>query len=203
MDKIIKSTNYPLLGEPKRMFEDDNIYVISELAVKDKMYSFVCPHCHTVFADSIQTDEVKMTKCPDCDTYICFSSRGKKVTSTLMRTRAITSNHNSCQEGVSVWKEGNQVKKKVLTVGQTTIGRQDDETPSDISLTDETASRRSIKIVVTKGKKSGNYTFKLEVLRTTNAIYINKNALYSKSSIYLNNGDRIKVGKTILTFMTK
>lgn len=203
MEDISKSVNYPLLGEPKLMFEDDNIYVISELAEEGKTYSFVCPHCHSVFLDSTLKEEVKMTKCPDCDTYICYSSRGKKISSTLSRTKALTSDQHSDQEGMLVWKEDEQICKRPLNIGQTIIGRQDEKEQSDISLTDATASRRSVKIVVSKGKRSGKYTFKLEVLRTTNAVYVNKNALYAKSSIYLNNGDKIKVGKTVFKLVTK
>ena len=203
MEDISKSVNYPLLGEPKLMFEDDNIYVISELAEEGKTYSFVCPHCHSVFLDSTLKEEVKMTKCPDCDTFICFSSKGKKKTPTLARTKALTSSPYSNQEGVLIWKDAGMVQKLVLNVGNTIIGRRDEDSPSDISLMDETASRRSVRITVTKGKKSGKYTFKLEVLRTTNAVYVNRNALYAKSSIYLNDGDRFKVGKTLFTLVTR
>ena len=40
-------------------------------------------------------------------------------------------------------------------------------------------------------------------MRTTNAVYVNHNALYSKSSIYLNYGDTIKVGETVFTLMAE
>ena len=121
----------------------------------------------------------------------------------MTRTKAITSDQHSDQEGMLVWKEDGQLCKRPLNVGSTIIGRQDEKEMSDISLTDATASRRSVKITVTKGKRSGKFTFKLEVLRTTNAVYVNKNALYAKSSIYLNDGDKIKVGKTVFTLATK
>ena len=68
---------------------------------------------------------------------------------------------------------------------------------------DNTASRRSVKIAVTRGEKSGKYNIKLTVLRTTNAVYVNNNALYSKSSIYLNYGDTFKVGGTVFTLIAK
>ena len=85
--------------------------------------------------------------------------------------------------------------------GETTIGRKSNDVPSDIGLDDGTASRRSVKIVVTRGEQTGKYIFKLVVLRTTNAVYVNQNALYNNSEIYLNYGDTIKLGETTLTLL--
>lgn len=83
-----------------------------------------------------------------------------------------------------------------LKSGTVTIGRKDDKESSDISIDDVTASRRSVKIEITKGKQSGGYIFKLTVLKTTNAVYVNHNAMYTNDSVYLNLGDIIKIGKT-------
>lgn len=46
------------------------------------------------------------------------------------------------------------------------------------------------------------------MIETEDMIYllifdINRNALYAKSSIYLNDGDRFKVGKTLFTLVTR
>lgn len=74
---------------------------------------------------------------------------------------------------------------------------------SDIMLNDATASRRSVRISVVKGESSGKYIFKLTVMRTTNAVYVNHNALYNKSSVYFNYGDTIKIGETVFSLMAK
>lgn len=197
------SKYFPLLGDPKRMFEDDNIYVISEKAEKGRTYSIVCPRCHSVFFACTRTDEVMKVKCPDCDTYICFSSHGNEKTSIRMRTKAISPIRDTNQEGILIWEEHGKERKWNLELGETIIGRQDKVESSDISLCDEAASRRSIKLSVVKGEKSGNFTFMLSVLRTTNAVYVNNNALYTGSSIYLNYGDRFKVGETVFVLVAK
>lgn len=201
MERKKRKMKYPLLGEAQQMFEGDNIYVVHERAIVDKVYSFICPRCHSVFISKTVNDEVVKVKCPECDTYICFSSQGERQDSTIRRTQIINGNESSTLEGVLVWSNNGHVESKVLMPGETTIGRKSNDVPSDIGLDDGTASRRSVKIVVTRGEQTGKYIFKLVVLRTTNAVYVNQNALYNNSEIYLNYGDTIKLGETTLTLL--
>lgn len=201
MERKKRKMKYPLLGEAQQMFEGDNIYVVHERAIVDKVYSFICPRCHSVFISKTVNDDVVKVKCPECDTYICFSSQGERQDSTIRRTQIITGNESSTLEGVLVWSNNGHVESKVLMPGETTIGRKSNDVPSDIGLDDGTASRRSVKIVVTRGEQTGKYIFKLVVLRTTNAVYVNQNALYNNSEIYLNYGDTIKLGETTLTLL--
>lgn len=203
MDKTVRRDQYPLLGEPQQLFEGDNVYVIHEKAEIGKVYSFKCPHCHSLFISKTVNDEVMKIKCLECDTYICFSSRGEEGVSAKRRTKVIAESEFPTREGILVWTRNNQIKSHLLVPGETIIGRADSNEPSNISIEDNTASRRSVKIVVTKGEQSGKYNFKLTVLRTTNAVYFNNNALYAKSSIYLNYGDNFKVGETVFTLMAK
>ncbi len=201
MDKYHQVDQYPLLGTPQQMFKGENIYVIHEKAEIGKFYSFKCPNCHSSFVSRTMNEEVVNIKCPECDTYICFSSRGKEGVPANRRTRIIVENAFSTQEGVLVWHENGQKMSRVLSPGEITIGRADTYEPSDVSIEDNTASRRSVKIVVTKGEQSAKYNFRLTVLRTTNPIYVNNNALYADSSIYLNYGDNFKVGETVFTLI--
>ena len=201
MERKKRKMKYPLLGEAQQMFEGDNIYVVHERAIVDKVYSFICPRCHSVFISKTVNDDVVKVKCPECDTYICFSSQGERQDSTIRRTQIINGNESSTLEGVLVWSNNGHVESKVLMPGETTIGRKSNDVPSDIGLDDGTASRRSVKIVVTRGEQTGKYIFKLVVLRTTNAVYVNQNALYNNSEIYLNYGDTIKLGETTLTLL--
>ena len=181
MERKKRKMKYPLLGEAQQMFEGDNIYVVHERAIVDKVYSFICPRCHSVFISKTVNDDVVKVKCPECDTYICFSSQGERQDSTIRRTQIINGNESSTLEGVLVWSNNGHVESKVLMPGETTIGRKSNDVPSDIGLDDGTASRRSVKIVVTRGEQTGKYIFKLVVLRTTNAVYVNQNALYNNS----------------------
>lgn len=201
MERKKRKMKYPLLGEAQQMFEGDNIYVVHERAIVDKVYSFICPRCHSVFISKTVNDDVVKVKCPECDTYICFSSQGERQDSTIRRTQIINGNESFTLEGVLVWSNNGHVESKVLMPGETTIGRKSNDVPSDIGLDDGTASRRSVKIVVTRGEQTGKYIFKLVVLRTTNAVYVNQNALYNNSEIYLNYGDTIKLGETTLTLL--
>ena len=201
MERKKRKMKYPLLGEAQQMFEGDNIYVVHERAIVDKVYSFICPRCHSVFISKTVNDDVVKVKCPECDTYICFSSQGERQDSTIRRTQIINGNESSTLEGVLVWSNNGHVESKVLMPGETTIGRKSNDVPSDIGLDDGTASRKSVKSVVTRGEQTGKYIFKLVVLRTTNAVYVNQNALYNNSEIYLNYGDTIKLGETTLTLL--
>ena len=201
MDNI-NFKEYPLLGDPKQMFEGENIYVIQEKAEIGKTYSFICPQCHTHFTSCTLDNEVKQQKCPECDTYIYFSSNGKDG---RMRTR-VASNNNSrkfANSGILTWTEHDQKHQYQLTGGSVTIGRADFAEPSDISIDDEMASRHSVEITAVKGETSGKFSFKLSVLRTTNPVLVNQNSLYSGSTIYLNYGDTIKIGETLFTLLPK
>lgn len=197
MDHTLRNNNYPLLGEPEQMFEGDNLFVIVESAEKDKVYSFICPRCHSYFISSTHDDEVRKIKCPECDTYICFSTKGEKPSSKKRRTQVtVNDNNHPVSPGLLVWTVGEELKTYTLPTGSTVIGRNDEDEPSDISVNDATASRRSVRIDVTQGEQTGKRMFRLSVQRTTNPVYVNHNALYTNDSIYLNPGDTIKVGAT-------
>lgn len=198
-----RQKQYPLLGEPQQLFEGDNVYVIHEKAEIGKVYSFKCPNCHSLFISKTMNDEVMKIKCPECETFICFGSHGEKGAPTKRRTQIIAESEFPTREGILIWNKDGKINSQILSPGETIIGRIDVAEPSDISIDDNSASRRSVKIVVTKGEQSGKYNFKLTVLRTTNAVYVNNNALYAKSSIYLNYGDNFKVGGTVFTLIAK
>lgn len=200
-----KNKTFPLLGEPILMFEGDNIFVIYERAQSGQIYTFVCPCCHNAFLSSTNDSSVKKIKCPECETYICFSTSGRKPTTKVRLTRVSPLNNTirSYSSVFLVWNDGRQLQKLLLKAGAITIGRKDDKRPSDITLDDLTASRRSVKIEIIKGELSGGYIFRLTVLRTTNAVYVNNNAMYTHDRVYLNIGDVIRVGQTAFKLVHK
>ena len=61
MERKKRKMKYPLLGEAQQMFEGDNIYVVHERAIVGKVYSFICPRCHSVFISKTVT--VRLWKC--------------------------------------------------------------------------------------------------------------------------------------------
>ena len=57
-----------------------------------------------------------------------------------------------------------------------------------------------MKIEVSRGEQTGNYSFKLTVIKTTNAVFVNNNMLYDGDCVYLNYGDILKIGETTMLF---
>lgn len=200
-----KTVEHSLLGVPRQLFEGENIFVVYERAEPDKTYTFICPRCHHAFLASTNDSNVKKIKCPECETYICFSTSGSEPASAVRLTR-VSPTDSTLRRNPSVnivWNDGGKLQKFPLKPGEITIGRKDDKSTSDISIDDMTASRRSVKIEITRGEQSGGYIYKLTVLRTTNAVYVNHNAMYANDRVYLNLGDIIKIGQTSFTLAAK
>lgn len=87
-------------------------------------------------------------------------------------------------------------------IGSWTIGRLDDDSPSDIQITgDSSISRRCAAIFATPGSMSTTYM--LKVLKSKNPIFINQRPMADKESIQLIDGDHIVMGQTSMTFHLK
>lgn len=86
-----------------------------------------------------------------------------------------------------------------LSEGKTIIGREDDDNPSDISLTgDDTISRRSISIDIVPDEYGFDYI--LKVLNASNPVRVNGKQIRVGEKIYLDLGDVITIGHTNLKF---
>ena len=77
---------HPLLGVPRQLIEGENIFVVYERAELEKTYTFICPRCHHAFLSSTNDSSVKKIKCPECETYICFSTSGSEPASAVRLT---------------------------------------------------------------------------------------------------------------------
>lgn len=88
-----------------------------------------------------------------------------------------------------------------LRLGTQTIGRDDRDTPSDISIKDDTISRQSLELTVTQHSDETNitYSYSLKVRRSKNPVLHNGIALCKGEEIVLHIDDVISVGKTKLT----
>ncbi len=89
-----------------------------------------------------------------------------------------------------------------LFQGVNIIGRRDSQMPSDINIDDDYISRRSLEIVVAKAPGNHGYSYRLKVLTTSNPIYLNSKEIKAGQQVFLQPTDKIKVGKTTLTFKT-
>lgn len=91
-------------------------------------------------------------------------------------------------------------KAEPLYEGVNTVGRNDNQEPSDINLDDDYVSRRSIEIIALKAPGNSGYSFRLTVHKASNGVYVNGKRLETGEQVYLQYGDKIKLGKTTLTF---
>lgn len=86
-----------------------------------------------------------------------------------------------------------------LKEGRTVIGREDEEEPSDISLSgDDTISRRSIEINIVADEYGFDYI--LKVLNASNPVKVNGKEIRIGEKKYLDVGDMITIGHTTLRF---
>lgn len=91
------------------------------------------------------------------------------------------------------------VERYKLSEGKTIIGRDDDDEPSDISLTgDDTISRRSISIDIIPDDYGFDYI--LKVLNASNPVRVNGKQIRVGEKTYLDLGDVITIGHTNLKF---
>lgn len=81
---------------------------------------------------------------------------------------------------------------------ETIIGRRDPSAPCDVMIDDSTMSRRSVSI--TAEAKNTGITYKFTVLNATNKVLHNGKPLSVGSSVYLNFGDTLVLGRTTLKF---
>lgn len=85
-----------------------------------------------------------------------------------------------------------------LREGSNTVGRADDQKPSDIGIPGDTyMSRRSIDITVSFNPMRG-YDYSIRVLSSTNPVLLNDSPLDRGACVYLNQGDTITLGNTKL-----
>ena len=89
---------------------------------------------------------------------------------------------------------------KPLCQGVNIIGRKDTQMPSDISIDDDYISRRSIEIVVAKAPGNHGFSYRMKVLTTSNPVYLNGKEIKTGQQVFLQPTDKIKIGKTTLTF---
>ena len=113
-------------------------------------------------------------------------------------TEKFAKRKKSKRNGIIFWGTWPFKHSYVLSKGSNTIGREDEEEPSDIQLKDSYVSRRSIDIEVLDSESG--YLFKLTVRKATNPVYINGQEHDEGTSIYLNDGDTIHLGSKKLRF---
>ena len=218
----------PFLGTPQKLKNYEHVYGIKRPGVIGQVYQTKCPECGgTVVISPADTKPLK-TRCIYCKAIIVTRAITREeaamaVTKPMMETPASapqqptgTSTERQSVKPVTktvkvkmpkglqgkaklVWGGFFNRKKYVLHMGENTIGRSDEERPSDLMFDDEYMSRQSVRIDVQKASK-GNF-YKLTVLKTANPVMVNGEELREGESVYINYGDTIAMGyNTFLTF---
>lgn len=161
--------------------------------------------------DSLVKDETSTIKCPHCNheakiiptaigeaTVACKRCKGKFIVQVKSKTVKVSS--GLVTRGVlRLLRRGWFDKEFQLHEGTNVLGRFDDEIKSNISIKgDDSMSRRSVDISVTRSEKGYRYT--LTVLKAVNPVYHNERILGEGEKIDLNFGDSIQLGKTKFRF---
>ncbi len=194
-----------VLGEPKPV--SDGKYRIDTPALIGHPYACVCPVCKKAVVFMPQQAGAQAVKCDKCSTMIIFKAVAKATANedgkdapdkaAPVTQRANISKGNK-SKGMLSWGNFFNRKKLILSEGQTIIGRQDSDYPSDIEFKDSKMSRRSVTIHVTHEEKG--WFFKLTVNKSTNPVYVNNSELAEGESVFLKYGSSIQLGKTIIHF---
>lgn len=206
-----RNNQYPLLGSP--LLVGGKVYRIKEKATVGMTYIIDCPVCREQFKVTPDKEKANIEKCPQCKAVFGYNAQKKGINKqNVSNDEQEPSNNEVKTESsvvpVNILKHMGKLewgflfirKTAHLHIGQNIIGRKDDEFPSDISFNDDFMSRRSVSIDVEKDSNRTGYKFKLTVLNATNPVFVGSNQLNVGNSIFLNYGDVIKMGNTIITF---
>ena len=184
-------------------------YRISETIEVGQAFSYCCPNgdcCRGISKVASRVGDYVAT-CPQCGCKVAYKAiesggqqSGQQSSSNDHKevTEIFSITQDNCS-GCLRWRRYGVWKLEDLRLGITTVGRKDKDEPSDVMIDDPTVSARSLEIEVEKSDQAG-YTFQARIKRATNPVYINQRQYSVGDSIFLNDGDIIKIGKTILTF---
>lgn len=208
-----KQAAIPLLGRVVKTSKE-GIYAVKEQAVVGRQYIVICPACGKPVLVNAPEPKVVRAMHKTCNVPIIIKAvspidQGNEVPNTDGQNESsekaegvILTDKNvvlgSKTNAKLSWWTIRGRKHFILRIGKNYIGRRDNDNPSDLSLKDEYASRRSICIEVSKSARG--YSFHLTVERACNPVLINGKEQPEGSSFDLNYGDIIKLGNTTLTF---
>lgn len=149
-------------------------------------HSVRCPKCQSVQTYTYGAPAAPQTPAPP-------------VSQPVNKTKPVQGNYNLAT-GCLVQSRGMFRSDTVYPLAgkETIIGRRDSTAPCDVMIDDATMSRRSVSI--TAEAKNKGITYKFTVLNATNKVLHNGTPLSVGSSVYLNFGDTLVLGRTKLKF---
>lgn len=193
------------------------LFIIKAPAVVGKLYTIHCPCCEHNFMIRPKVASSNVEHCPRCNAVFGYNayeaSRHKQGAGPSPQlaaqntteqqpapTRALHIRESNKAMGKLEWHKMWLTRSRMLHIGSNTVGRRDEKCPSDIMFDDKYMSRQSVDIEVTPNLTGAGYTFKLTVLKAANPVMVGSTQLKVGNSIFLNYGDTIRLGNTILAF---
>ena len=109
-------------------------------------------------------------------------------------------------EGMLLWKSRKHFMKTSksyrLLRGRNIVGRSDPDKPSDVMIDgDDEMSRQSVEIKVERSPVYRDYTYELRVIHATNPVRVNGRSVGYGTTVSLNYGDTICMGRTNISFV--
>lgn len=191
-------------GKPLDVPGHEHVYYIKKEFYVGEKYMMECPECGMKVMKKVTASGNQKWNCPQCKTIMAFKAVNEKnkenagdKTPARKPTQKLKGESFDSM-GELVWGHFFSPKKFKLRTGSIIIGRKDDEAPSDLSVNDKYMSRRTALLETIRGNTG--YTFKFTVLKKSNPVFVNSNEITAGSSIFLNYGDNITLGKTTFTF---
>ncbi len=174
---------------------------------KAGLYSITCPHCSKQMRVQYTPKPIRMGSAPkvssppspiDTEKARHTPTRRFNTSEELLKNASAQVQRPSSSIGrLSMVRLGCDKKYFPLQLGENMVGRKDSTCPSDIEIDgDETMSRRSVLITVSKG--SGGYDYMLTVLKTYNPVLVNGQSLTVGQTVRMSIGTSLYMGQTML-----
>lgn len=161
-------------------------------------YKFTCPSCSTPFALSFTDDTQSGKEISEAQN----AKEGSAAESAVVRIHRDNDRYTTIG-GLIEKHRGFFGKDKIhpLRLGAQFIGRTNHDTPSEISIDDNTVSRQSLMLTVSQHHDGSgvSFSYSLKVNRAKNPVLHNGEELRKGEEIILHINDVITIGKTKLT----
>jgi len=196
--KAAAAPQIPMVGTPEKT--EKGIYLLKTALHIGKKVAYTCPTCGKHVVLMPKTTGAMAAACPACATRTAFRVVDPSPQPAADVPKSITKRNNPIEVAINnqkvelVWGSLFCRKKAVLKEGINWVGRKEPANPSDIMIDDPAVSAHSFSIE----KNSQNGTCKLYVQHATNPVKINGVECKEGCTVYLNFGDKILTGKTVL-----
>lgn len=182
----------PLLGTVEHV--KANLWVVKKGVAAGQTYAVNCPGCQKTLTTNPEGNGTVKLKCDNCGATIGYNSYDA--------TRIVPVDGKE-RKGMLQWGKCFSRHRAELKMGINIVGRADKGQPSDICIDDSTVSRQSVCINVTFDQKKRNHLFQLTVQHAKNEVLVNGMQLQPGQGLFLESGDKIKLGNTIIVFTSK